>query len=306
MKKRKVILIASTIMMIFTTQVFASGNLTREYTFETSSKDFKYTKNQTIKVDGTKYKAGKTEYELINKIPGEITKEYESLTEEKIPETITEKGKKYTLKNKNFIAEKITDTDTYTNYVNAPSIPKEKEITKGDIKVNGILKDTKRELSPTYNTPFSVPAKFIGGADVSYYLLNGKQIPASSAPLFNGYKQDVLAYLNLDGNIYRVDSGSWSTGYYQDTNGEISRNAVFSGMQRTNSYIAEYEGNIYKARATYQLADGKDKYIVKAKVSYEKDNNYIFIAIGAGVLILALAISYFIYYLAKGKKKQEE
>lgn len=306
MKKKFIAGITMLALMLSTTLAYADSTLTREYTFTTTDKEFNYTKNKTIRENGKKYKVKDISYDVLKKKEATIEKEFDNLTEKEVDKTIKVDGKEYKLYDVTYDEDKETVTETYTNYVTRPTIPDTKKVklATGE-EAEGKLINVDRSLSSTYNTQFTVPAKFYGDAEVEYYILGGENVPASYAPTFSGYKGAVLRYLNLDGNIYRVDSGRWTSDYYTE-NGQTVRNASFTGMQKTDIYTANYEASKYKAKAIYKSADGKTEYTVKATIKYEEDNtNLIKIAIGSGVLVIGAALS-FLFYAAKKRKRKAD
>lgn len=247
--------------------------IVQEYTFETSDKDFEYTENKVIEIDGKKYEAKDIQYEILSESKRlEEHREYSNLASQNVPETITtEDGSELTLEEVRYTTRKVTNIQTYRDYVNPPEIPEKIEFTVEGKSITGFLADTKKVLSDSYNVPFSINGKFYGDEDSMYYVLNGKNIPAETAPEFDQYPAELLAYLKLDSNIYRVDSGQWSSGYY-DESGQTVRTATYNGMQKSNTYIVTYQGTIYDAKAVYSNGVKGDEatYKVKAIVEYEK------------------------------------
>ena len=157
---------------------------------------------------------------------------------------------------------------------------------------------------------FACDGKFYGDRDCMYYVLNGKQIPAESAPTFNGYQSELLAYLDLDPNIYRIDSGSWASDYYTE-DGQTVRSAVYNGMQRSNTYTVTYAATVYNAEAVYSngVTSDEAEHTVKAIVTYEKVETVIDLKtiaiIFTGIAVLA-ALVVAIFMLLKKKKQNKE
>lgn len=212
----------------------------------------------------------------------------------------------YKLKSVSYKDTTIEKTDEYTDYVREPNIPEEKDFDVNGKKIKGTLVDVTKKISDTYNVPFSVPARFYGSPDVEVYILNGKEISAANAPKFSNYPGELLTYLNLDGNIYNIQNGSWNGGYYTDNNGQTVRNAIFTGMQRSNSYIAKYDLASYTANAVYEIAGKTTNAKIKVFYEAEKPSYLKPILIGSGLALLLLAISIILFYLKKRRAENEE
>ena len=291
-----------------------SDLVTKEYTFTTTADEdeFEYTENKTIEIDGVEYTAKNYSYELISTEKRiEEKKEYENLTEKEVPESITKGGETLKLEAVDYKENTITDTRVYQNYVTTPAIPNTILVKAGDKSLQAERTETTRVLSDTYNVAFACDGKFYGDKDCMYYVLNGKQIPAESAPTFNGYQSELLAYLDLDPNIYRIDSGSWASDYYTE-DGQTVRSAVYNGMQRSNTYTVNYAVTVYNAEAVYSndVTGDEAEHTVKAIVTYEKVETGLSalakILIGAGAVILIGLIVAMLMVIRKKRRAEEE
>lgn len=303
---KKSIVILLCFFLLSTTFSFAESSLTKEYDVTVKTKDIENKaidkKYKRIKVDGKEYKM--KEFEYIHNKPKTIKKKYKDLTEKEVEKKINLGGQEYKLNNVKYDKKTVTKTDTYSNYITEPQIPKEKDIEIEDGKtVKGTLKNTERNLSSTYNVPFTMPAKFYGSEGTEVYVLNGKEISSYNAPEFRNYPNEILNYLNLDGNIYRIDRGAWQGGYYNE-NGQTVRNAVYSGMQKSNIYTATYEYETFYATATYENLDLVDSTL---KVTYEKIGltRTQKILIAGAVVFTALLISLILFILKKKSNKEQ-
>ena len=311
-KKLFVSLLVSFILLSNITCAFAgTKDLSKEYTFYTDDKNFSYEENQTITENGQKYKAVKTEYELIeNNTPKELKKNYENVTLKDIKEELKENDVVYKLKEKKVREKTVTHTDTILNAKEESDFPMKADFTVGEKSVEGIRTSVEHYSSDSLDTPFTISAKFYGDEDCMFYELNGKRIPSTNAPLFNGYEKELLEYLDLDGNDYRVDTGSWNGTYYNDNNRTV-RNATFTGMKRGTFYTATYEGKLYDADVTYVEVRDKNvkNYKVKATITYEKDglSSTQKIIIGSvAVLVIAVAIAIILMIMRKKKPSEKE
>ena len=123
-----------------------------------------------------------------------------------------------------------------------------------------------KEREPlTWRDDFSVEV-IIENYGSPYYTFDKKDIPHNQEyPLFLGYEDDYLNYLNLDTNSYKILSSSWSSEPYID--GDIlKRKARLSGSRLAGSYTAEYYSQVilpdadgYTATAVYTLKIPKEK-----------------------------------------------
>ena len=290
----------------------AAGPVTKEYIFTATGDDYEYTDNQLIEIDGAEYEAVGCTYEIVSTQERiEYEQKYENLIEQEVPESITQNGQELTLETVDYTPKAVRDNQVYRDYVVTPAIPDNFRFKVDGNTVQGKLVDTKTELSATYNVSFACDGKFYGDKDCMYYTLNGKQIPAESAPTFEGYEEELLEYLDLDPDIYRVDSGRWATDYYTE-DGKTARSAVYSGMQRSTTYTAVYEATVYDALAVYTNGINGDapEHTVKAIVRYEPVDTGIDIKtavlIGAGVIVLVALIVAILMLLKKKKQNQEK
>ncbi len=306
MKKLRNIVFSLLLILTLTSTAFADNVVTREYTFTTTDKNFKYTKNQEITIGRDKYKIKDIEYEVISSKKEKVNKKFKNLAEKKVPGTLKDNGKNLKLLDATFEGRVLTETVKFEGYVNKPSIPESKTFEKDGFSFVGNLVSTERVVSETYNTPFSVPAKFYGDPDVKFYRFHGMRIPANSTPNFNGYKGDVLRYNNLDGGLYRIDGGKWSSGFYKAGN-ETVRNATYYGMRKTNTYIATYSGTVYDANAIYEVENGVKTSKVKAIVTYELQGMSFktkLILAGVGIVVFAVLIAIILTILKRRRKKK--
>lgn len=169
-----------------------------------------------------------------------VTEEKEDTKPEKKEATI-EKDRVFKLEEVKYTPQTATKIKTYNNYVEEPDIPNEIEFfVKGKL-VKGELVSVSKEISETYDAPFSIEGKFFGDEDSMYYNFKNEKVSASNAPEFENYSLQLLEYLNLDENIYRIDRGSWVSEYYKEGN-ETVRKAIYSGMQKSSTYTATYKG----------------------------------------------------------------
>ena len=201
--KRKITAVIMAAFLIVTAAVPAvatSNPIIKEYTFETSDRNFDYQGNKVIEVGSKKYKAKNIDYELVSKAQRAAEhRRFSGLTSRSVPESITlADGKELSLESVEYTPQTVTNVQVYRDYVNLPNIPEKLNFTVNGVTVSGIRASTERNISDTYNVPFSVNGKFYGDEDSMYYVLSGKNIPAETAPEFDQYPTELLAYLKLD------------------------------------------------------------------------------------------------------------
>ena len=150
-----------------------------------------------------------------------------------------------------------------------------------------------------------------------YYTFVKKDIPHNQEyPLFLGYENDYLNYLNLDPDSYQILSSSWSSEPYID--GDIlKRKARLSGSRLAGSYTAEYFSQVvlpdadgYTATGVYTLKIPKETPpiieetpIITPEIVEEKENilsPIVTTAIAIGVFI---GVGVLLFILIKLKKR---
>ncbi len=330
--KRLFVLVMALLLCMPITAYAATDTITKEYPFESKSKDFDYPAPAEIKEGGTKYQLKDIQYKIISK-PEKVTKKvtYSGLTEKEVPQTIKRNGKKLALKKVDWTENKeesrrnaATGSLTFTGYDNRPDAPQTKEITatlpNGEkITVTGHLTGITKSGS-SFSKPFTVRGKFTGDSDVSYYMLGNTRWPNNqSSPAFEGYEQIISDYLALGSN-YKLTSAAWD-GDYKVENGKTVRYATFSGMRLSQNWTATYTETLtanspsytsisttYNAEATYSSVSN-DTYKVTAICTYEPEAKRsllpIIIGIGVGICVLAITIV-IILQIIKRKKKGAE
>ena len=133
-------------------------------------------------------------------------------------------------------------TRIYRDFVSEPSIPETIEFTAGGQAFAGSRSKTEKSVSTAYEVPFSITGRFYGDEDSLYYEFAGQLIPAAQALDFERYQTELLSYLGLDPELYRLENASWSTDYYRQE-GQTVREAVFTGRQRSTTYRVTYEAD---------------------------------------------------------------
>ena len=80
----------------------------------------------------------------------------------------------------------------------------------------------------------------------------------AEAPVWPTFREDIIAYMGLDSNIYRINSGEWAgDSFYIDGAKEIQRNALYTGEIYVADYTAQYVGEGtslgYRTKAVYRM-----------------------------------------------------
>ena len=151
----------------------------------------------------------------------------------------------------------------------------------------------------------------------TYYTFAKKDIPHNQEyPLFLGYEDDYLNYLNLDTNSYKILSSSWSSEPYID--GDIlKRKARFYGKRYVSSHTGNYASEVtlpdadgYTATAVYTLKIPKEtppiieeKPIITPKIVDEKQD--ILSPVITTVIAVMVIVSFILFTFFYIKKKRD-
>ena len=310
MKKKKLIVASILTFCIVagsTSPVFADSKektITKEYTFKSESSNFDYTENQNITIKDVEYEAVNIEYEVLEDGLIEKVVDYPNQINKEIPLNIKEGNETLDLKDVEWTAVPLSKEISKT----ADTEPKFDSTTRLDFDAVGNLSKVTSKRTD-YIIPFSVTGKFYGNSNVEYYIVNeSDKYPNNSVtPIYQGYENVLKKHLKLTDD-YRITGGKWQGDYVRE--GEnIVRYAEYTGERKTNTYTALYIGEVYNGMAKY-TNENSNVYEVKATVTYEKAG-FTFIekiAIGAGVLILilALAVVGIIYFVMKKRNQNLE
>ncbi len=313
MKKKIISTLVCSILLVttFTGSVYAAKAESRQEQFAIA-KTSNYKEVVEERIDESMedgYKAKNIELKILKDGNGKkIEKTYNNLNKKEVPEEIEEDGKKYKLKDVQYVDATVTYQKNYNNYVRTPNIPSTENFIKDNVEFTGELVDTTKTVSGTYNVPFSIPAKFYGDAETMLYEINGTEYDAANAPIFTGFNNVICDYLNIDTGMYNITNGEWSGDFYTDNEGRSVRNATFTGLQRSSTYTATYRANSYNATAVYEDLDANEEMVISATYDIEKDGLSTIekIIIGACAFAIALAAVLIIYVISKKGKEKEE
>lgn len=315
-KANKIVSLFFALIMVFVSTALsyaANTDITKTDIFYSKTKDYNYAADKEIKQNGKTYKLKNIKYELVADKGAEIKNvKLENLTEEKAPGTknFKVKGKKvaFILDKDNTKFEKNKKEGIYVYSARDPKNFKADQTRAVKDKEGNTFTGTLESVSKgaVYRKPITIDGEFRGdvGSQYFYFANTGTLWPYNaSAPVWNGYQADILAYLNLDASAYRITGGSW-TGSRVSGN-TLIRTARFIGTSNVCDYTATYvdgtDGDGYTANAVYL-----SPYKVKAIATYEQAGLTTMqkVLIGAGILVLAIAIALILYFL-KRKKREE-
>lgn len=151
--------------------------------------------------------------------------------------------------------------------------------------------------------------------DADAYVWNGEVVEKNADPALDETK--LLASVGADERTYKVKRIYWNGEAYEE-NGVLCRKARADVQRLTTYYRASYDGMIIEEEIpgvkyilTYEgkQADGEAAgyiYEIEGTAVYKRDNITVFIAVGAGILIVAAGIVGILFLIAKKKQENEE
>ena len=317
-KANKIVSLFFALIMVFVSTALsyaANTDITKTDIFYSKTKDYSYAAREEIKQDGKTYKLKNIKYELVaDKGAEEKNVKLENLTEEKAPATKSFEvdGKKvtFTLDTDATKFEKNKKEGIYVYSARDPKNFKADQTRVVKDKDGNTFTGTLASVSKgaVYRKPITIEGEFKGdvGSQYFYFANTGTLWPYNSnAPVWNGYQADILNYLNLDASAYRITGGSWTSSRVSGST--LIRTARFTGTSNVCDYTATYEDGTdadgYTANAVYL-----SPYKVKAIATYEQAGLTTMqkVLIGAGILVLAIAIALILYFLKRKKREDEE
>lgn len=307
------------LLICSTSFVFAANNIVREYEFKAVDPDnLKYDVPEKVTEDGKTYKFQNVKYEIIEGQTIEVTERVRTNDKEDYAKSIEHKlpsGKTVTLYAEDGIswkedeAEGIVRTQEYRSQNDIPQsiIDTKPEGNGNETEITLTLSGVE---SYSRTESFQAPATFYtpvrGG---SMYQFNGKVVTINNGnPVWSGYQDDVKDYLGLNGNTYSITGGNWSDDYTL-TGGQYVRHATYIGTRSVPRYRATFTETdatttVYTADVTYSGIDPDKEVTAKAIVTYERGiGTREIIFIGAGIVIIALAVASILLFISRRKKK---
>lgn len=259
--------------------------ITKDYTFTTDTKPFKYDPPKTITQGDYKYefKDKITYKENSTTQPVKQTKTFTDLPSKSVPNSITMNGKTlYLSGNPTYTShttpakkstKTVTDTKTYTGVVPGT----ESSVIKDTVEKDGVtLKKTNQTYSAS-NESFTA-----SGTLASYdhdMNVSGTSIQLSdSHPQQGNWREDLRNYFDLPSST-SITMATWSSDIQHNTgSNKYTRGIKYSGTRTVYNYTVNYSGTktvtdtpektTYSATATYESKD-KTQYNVTATVTYE-------------------------------------
>lgn len=267
--------------------VFASSNITKEYTFKTDdTENIKYEADEYITKDLVKYKKEDVKITVLKDDRKVITKSFKA--DEKAPKEIKDGKDTYALRGEVKNQEKITLNKEYLSKEQVPS-----EIVENNKTLR--LKKVDEKISREY---VSLPAVFYGDSDSKYYIFNGKRLEIGDSPVWSGFEADVSNYLNLNSS-YEILTGRFTSGFIPAEDTYI-RYASYDAVRSIPVYEATYENDI-----AYEYVEKvKDKVLAKATVNYEVYNSLKKYMVFGLSLIAAITLATIIFFISKKRKKR--
>lgn len=338
MKLKRIAAAVLALTLLCTSAASASSVITKQFEFQTSNPDYaSYTaedigsgdlKDIPATVENGFFSLKRVTDIKVKLLSEEVPEKavFQDLLKKELPQKAktykTEDGKVLKLVDTEWEkSERGAASGTYTmkGYDRQPEFPKTKEITATlangkTITTTGKLTSV-RASGQSYAKDFSVVAKFVGDADVDYYILDGTRIPNDPAsPRFSGYESVILKHLGLNPESYRITSGEWA-GDYRKENGKTVRYAKFSGQKKAGDWTATYQETLtqnspnrflYQATCYYGIKK-EAVYHVQVTAEYGKTEIIVGRVVAASVAVLVLAglITFFLLLMARKRGPKE-
>ena len=259
--------------------------ITKDYTFTTDIKPFKYEPPKTVTQGDYKYeyKDKITYKENSTTQPVKQTKTFTDLTSRSVPNSIIMNGKTlYLSGNPTYTShttpakkstKTVTDTKTYKGVVPGT----ESSVIKNEVEKDGV---TLKKTNQTYST--SNESFTASGSLASYdhdYHVSGTSIQLTdSHPQQGNWREDLREYFELPSST-TITAAAWSSDIQHNTgSNKYTRGIKYSGTRTVYDYTVNYSGTktvtdtpektTYSATATYESKE-KTQYNVTATVTYE-------------------------------------
>lgn len=331
-----------------------SYQVTEKYTDKDANKEYDFDK--TLEKDGITYKLSDVKYDAIEKkVPADVTSTLEmrsaltTYSDADFSETIEKDGITYKLAGVEKDAAGVADrTQYYEETVNYNEITGDKAVkdtittivtdpvTGKDYEVTLPLV-SKKIVKSTVSDEF----KF----DITFYVTNGRYFKYKdnivtyneNTPDMMQFSDDILSDLNLDPDLYKLNSIEWNGEAYKNDNGVLCRKATAVGNRVVNDYEVVYGGdyglpadaNAYQWVATYEATVndpvGGTEYDITATATYSEElagqvganeevvrkggvvtflGNHPVVFAGVSVLIVAAVVLIFIFFLRVRKSNK--
>lgn len=339
-----------------TTNTFAaeSYKVTEKYTDKDAKKEYNFDK--TVEKDGVTYQLSDVKYDAIEKkVPADVTKTLEmksaltTYADAEFGETVEKDGITYKLAG---VEKDVTGVAGRTQY--HEEMLNYNEVT-GDKAISDTINSTVTDpvTGKDYGVTLSLVSKKVVKSavsdefkfDITFYVTNGRYFRYKdklvtyneNTPDVMQFSDEILSDLNLDPELYKINSIEWDGEAYTNEDGVLCRKAAAVGNRVINDYEVIYGGdynlpadaNAYnwvgKYEATVNDPVGGTEYDITATATYteyiagqveaneEKANPSGFITFvknhpaafaGVSVLIIAALVIVFLFFLRVRKSNK--
>lgn len=339
-----------------TTNTYAaeSYKVTEKYTDKDAKKEYNFDK--TVEKDGVTYQLSDVKYDAIEKkVPADVTKTLEmksaltTYADAEFGETVEKDGITYKLAG---VEKDVTGVAGRTQY--HEEMLNYNEVT-GDKAISDTINSTVTDpvTGKDYGVTLSLVSKKVVKSavsdefkfDITFYVTNGRYFRYKdnlvtyneNTPDVMQFSDEILSDLNLDPELYKINSIEWDGEAYTNEDGVLCRKAAAVGNRVINDYEVVYGGdynlpadaNAYnwvgKYEATVNDPVGGTEYDITATATYteyiagqveaneEKANSSGFITFvknhpaafaGVSVLIIAALVIVFLFFLKVRKSNK--
>lgn len=339
-----------------TTNTFAaeSYKVTEKYTDKDAKKEYNFDK--TVEKDGVTYQLSDVKYDAIEKkVPADVTKTLEmksaltTYADAEFGETVEKDGITYKLAG---VEKDVTGVAGRTQY--HEEMLNYNEVT-GDKAISDTINSTVTDpvTGKDYGVTLSLVSKKVVKSavsdefkfDITFYVTNGRYFRYKdklvtyneNTPDVMQFSDEILSDLNLDPELYKINSIEWDGEAYTNEDGVLCRKAAAVGNRVINDYEVIYGGdynlpadaNAYnwvgKYEATVNDPVGGTEYDITATATYTEYNagqveaneekvkssgfitfvkNHPAAFAGVSVLIIAALVIVFLFFLKVRKSNK--
>ena len=349
-----VVMVAGLASVTTNTYAAESYKVTEKYTDKDAKKEYNFDK--TVEKDGVTYQLSDVKYDAIEKkVPADVTKTLEmksaltTYADAEFGETVEKDGITYKLAG---VEKDVTGVAGRTQY--HEEMLNYNEVT-GDKAISDTINSTVTDpvTGKDYGVTLSLVSKKVVKSavsdefkfDITFYVTNGRYFRYKdklvtyneNTPDVMQFSDEILSDLNLDPELYKINSIEWDGEAYTNEDGVLCRKAAAVGNRVINDYEVVYGGdynlpadaNAYnwvgKYEATVNDPVGGTEYDITATATYteyiagqveaneEKANSSGFITFvknhpaafaGVSVLIIAALVIVFLFFLKVRKSNK--
>ena len=349
-----VVIVAGLAFVATDTYAAESYKVTEKYTDKDAKKEYNFDK--TVEKDGVTYQLSDVKYDAIEKkVPADVTKTLEmksaltTYADAEFGETVEKDGITYKLtgveKDATGVAGRTQYHEEIVNY---------NEVT-GDKAISDTINTTVTDpvTGKDYGVTLSLLSKKVVKSaisdefkfDITFYVTNGRYFRYKdnlvtyneNTPDVMQFSDEILSDLNLDPELYKINSIEWDGEAYTNEDGVLCRKAAAVGNRVINDYEVVYGGdynlpadaNAYqwvgKYEATVNDPVGGTEYDITATATYTEYNagqveaneekvkssgfitfvkNHPAAFAGVSVLIIAALVIVFLFFLRVRKSNK--